>query len=367
MLKKNIVFLLISGLIFLQACSNTKQEIVPKNDGKLPEFKTVNLEKRSISLFANGEGYIQSDQVVNIRSQVEGIVENTPFLEGSFVKAGSMVLELDASKLAQDVSDAKIALVLAELDYSMEKRKYKGIETLYHLKSSSKDDYLTAQISLKKQFYSYVKAKKDLADKEKKLLQDKVLAPFTGKIVKLAASLGSNISTGNDLFSIANMDKLSAIITISQDYVQYLKSGIPIILSGSAIPEGQISAQFVKINENTENSNNQSQNQGQISIKCSFKSKKPEKIYLGTYVNAQVLLGKKENVWTLPLDTIWLSNNGYFVAVLTPEGIIKIPVDIGINDENYAEILNANPEKLSKVILIKDYNEFLALYPYIKD
>jgi len=371
--KRNIIWLLLICFIFLSSCSNSKQTqskfINVKN--KLPNFQTVSLEKRTIILYANGDGYIQSDQVVNIRSQVDGTVKSTPCLDGSFVNKGAVILEIDNSKLARELSDARTALILGQLDYSMEQRKAKESDALYKLKSVSKDEFLTSKISLKKQFYSYLKLKADLDEKEKKIAQSIIYAPFTGKIVKLATSLGSSISAGNDLLSIANMDTLSAIITIPQDYVQYLKSGIPITLSGSAIPEGQLTAQFVKINENTDNSNNQNQNQGQILIKCSFKSKKPEKVYLGTYVNAQVLLGKKDNVWSLPLDTIWLDPSGYYVCILAKEKnkafIKKCPVQIGINDGNYVEILNPNLELLRQVILIKDYNEFMALYPYMKN
>ncbi len=382
MLKRVGVLILCFIFVFLTACSDNNkvdQNTVttePKLDTKiLSKFKLVSAEKRNIVLNVNADGYIQSNQLVNLKSQMDGRIIALPYNEGDFVKQNALLVELDQTKLLQDINDSRTNLILAGLDLDMAKRKYNETEVLFNLKSASKDDYLQGQISLKKQNYSYKKSQMDLANKEKLLNYAKVYAPFDGKITKIATSLEANVSAGNDLLSIANMSKLSVVITLLQDYIPYLKAGIPILLSGSSIPDGQVKADFVSIQQNTNAGSGggggygSNQNQGQISIICSFQSKYPEKIYLGTYVSAQLTLAEKQDAWVLPIDTLWIANDNYYVAVLdkTKNQIKKVSVKVGINDGNYVEILNADANLLKNVILINSYQQFLDIYPFLNN
>ncbi len=150
-------------------------------------------QNKDISSFNNKISYIEAINEVNLLSQVTGTVENILFKEGSLVKEGDVLLEIDPSKyqaafdLAQARLDAAQAnLVKAERDYN---RQVKLSDEKFASKAtfdSSESAYLQAKAAVEE-----AKANLDVATID--LDNTQVRAPISGKIGKALITKGNYV------------------------------------------------------------------------------------------------------------------------------------------------------------------------------
>ncbi|MBQ7633896.1 MAG: efflux RND transporter periplasmic adaptor subunit [Alphaproteobacteria bacterium] len=152
-------------------------------------------QNKDIAAFNNKISYIEAINEVNLLPQISGTVENILFDEGSIVKEGDVLFEIDPSKYhaAYDLAKAKLDsakanLVKAERDYNRQLK-------LSDEKFSSKATFDTAESVYfqAKAAVEEAKANLDLATID--LDNTQVRAPISGKIGKALVTKGNYVVT----------------------------------------------------------------------------------------------------------------------------------------------------------------------------
>ena len=151
------------------------------------------VQNKDIASFNNKISYIEAINEVNLLPQITGTVENILFKEGSIVKEGDVLFEIDPSKyqaaydLAQARLDAaKANFVKAERDYN---RQVKLSNEKFASKATfdmSESAYLQAKAAVEE-----AKANLDVATID--LDNTKVRAPISGKIGKALVTKGNYV------------------------------------------------------------------------------------------------------------------------------------------------------------------------------
>ncbi|MBQ8482044.1 MAG: efflux RND transporter periplasmic adaptor subunit [Alphaproteobacteria bacterium] len=154
-------------------------------------------QTKDISSSNNKISYIEAINEVNLLPQVTGTVENILFEEGSIVKEGDVLFEIDPSKYqaAFDLAKAKLDsaqanLVKAERDYN---RQVKLSDEKFASKATfdmSESAYLQAKAAVEE-----AKANLDVATID--LDNTKVVAPISGKVGKALVTKGNYVVASN--------------------------------------------------------------------------------------------------------------------------------------------------------------------------
>lgn len=152
---------------------------------------------KDISSFNDKISYVEAINEVSLLPQVTGTVENIMFEEGSLVKEGDILFEIDPSKYqaAFDLAKAKLDsaqanLVKAERDYN---RQVKLSDEKFASKAtfdSSESAYLQAKAAVEE-----ARANLDVATID--LDNTKVTAPISGKIGKALVTKGNYVVASN--------------------------------------------------------------------------------------------------------------------------------------------------------------------------
>lgn len=150
-------------------------------------------QNKDIMSFKNRISYVEAINEVNLLPQVTGAVENILFSEGSVVKEGDVLFEIDPSKYqaAFDLAQARLDsvqanLVKAERDYN---RQVKLSDEKFASKATfdmAESAYLQAKAAVEE-----AKANLDLATID--LDRTKVRAPISGKIGKALVTKGNYV------------------------------------------------------------------------------------------------------------------------------------------------------------------------------
>lgn len=167
-------------------------------------------------------GTVTANEMVEIKSETDGTVEEILFSEGQNVKSGELLLRLDDVKLAATVSEAEANFKLTSTTYERNKQLLRD-----KLISQQEFDQAAAQ-------YQGSQASLDL--KRRQLRDTKIVAPFKGVVGARQISPGQVISKNSTLTWLVDLDPVKVEVNIPERYLSQLAVGQTIDFSVAAFP-----------------------------------------------------------------------------------------------------------------------------------
>jgi len=206
-------------------------------------------QNKDISSFNNKISYIEAINEVSILPQVTGTIENILFEEGSIVKEGEVLFEIDPSKYqaAYDLAKAKLDsakanLVKAERDYE---RQVKLSDEKFASKAtfdSSESAFLQAKAAVEE-----AKANLDVAAID--LDNTKVIAPISGKIGKAFVKKGNYVvASSAALAKIVQINPIRISFSLTDKEmakVQTMKDDLKDLTAQIILPTGEVISEKV--------------------------------------------------------------------------------------------------------------------------
>ncbi len=133
--------LLTTALIFTQIASAEQQQKKQQGDPKLPVgFITVN--PKTINLTKNLPGRLVAVRDAMVRARVTGIVEKRLFQEGSYVRAGEPLFQIDDRQFRANLTSAKAQLAQAQASQKLSAGDVKRYRHLLKSKAISRQVYV---------------------------------------------------------------------------------------------------------------------------------------------------------------------------------------------------------------------------------
>lgn len=150
-------------------------------------------QNKDVAAFNNKISYIEAINEVNLLSQVTGAVENILFEEGSLVKEGDVLFEIDPSKYQAAFDLAKARLDSANANFVKAERDYNRQVKLSDQKFASKATFDMAESAYLQAKAAVEEAKANLDIATIDLDNTKVRSPISGKIGKALVTKGNYV------------------------------------------------------------------------------------------------------------------------------------------------------------------------------
>ncbi len=210
------------------------------NKYKVPEWKTAKIENGSVSVNITATGSLNAVTTVQVGAQVSGIVAKLFVDFDSVVKKGQLIALLDTTLLYATVRDAAAAVAKANVQVSLTKSQFIRIDTLFHSKVASKNDYDIA-------IGNYGAAKADLQaaiatldHEQTNLRYCTIKAPINGTVISRNVDVGQTVISSFNavtLFTIANDLKLMQVLAdVDEADIGQVKDGQKAIFTVDAFP-----------------------------------------------------------------------------------------------------------------------------------
>lgn len=227
--------------VLLVGCkSDTKADVDGNTkfciDQKLKkELQTSKVELMPIeeSITLTGEIETNSDNTVKYASMVDGLVTNTYFSLGDYVKKGQLLAEIQSTSLNEmqdDTQSLRAQLVVA-------KRKLEAVRSMYKDEIASQKDLIEAQSEVAIIESNIAKTGKNmqLYSAHKNKLQ--VKAPASGYVIEKNISQGMSVSAGGDnLFVISNLDNVWVMANVYATNMRHVYANQTAVVSTLAYP-----------------------------------------------------------------------------------------------------------------------------------
>ncbi|WP_461532238.1 efflux RND transporter periplasmic adaptor subunit [Sinomicrobium sp.] len=163
-------------------------------------------------LFADGlslSGSLEANEMVDIRSEVAGVIKEIYFKEGSRVSAGQILFKVDDIELKAQLSKAETAKNLAA-------ENERRAKLLLEKQGISQEEYDMASAD-----YESASAEAELIAAQ--LYKTSVRAPFSGTIGLRNISKGTYITPSTTVARLVNTDQLKLTFAIPGKYVSQIK------------------------------------------------------------------------------------------------------------------------------------------------
>ena len=331
---KELGFVLaMSSAVLLAACGQSGQ---PEGHAAGPaEVGVFQVQAQKLALTTELPGRTSPFLVSEVRPQVGGIIQKRQFVEGSDVKAGQMLYQIDPATYQAAYDSAKASLAKAAANVTAASNKATRYDDLVAIKAVSQQDYDDAQAALKQAIADVDGAKAAVETARINLAYTRVAAPISGRIGKSAFTPGALVTASQQtaLTTVQQLDPIYVDVTQSSAELLRLKrdwasgklkqvgnnqAAVKLVLedgSDYALP-GKLQFSDVTVDQGT----------GTITLRAVFPNPKGD-LLPGMYVRAVLEEGEADAAILVPQQGVSRDNKGNPTAmVVNAEGKVELRV-----------------------------------------
>ena len=310
----------LAAAMMVSACDSQPEQKAAAPGGKPPvEVIGITVAPQQLPLFAEFPGRTTAFHVAEVRPQVGGIILKRLFEEGSEVKVGQQLYQIDPATYRAAVQSAQADLAAARANLKSVQAKAERYAELVKINAVSRQDYDDAMAKLDQAKAQIMIAEAALATTRINLDYTKVYAPLSGRIGKSNVTEGALV-TANQAPPLATITQLDPIyVDVNQSSSELLRlrrafeSGqlkktdpnhvaVTLMLDGSAVPydlPGKLQFSEVTVDEST----------GAVGLRAEFPNPKRD-LYPGLFVRAKIEQGVREQVILVPQKALVRMANG---------------------------------------------------------
>lgn len=204
-----VIVWIASGVFFRE--EEAEQEVGPVERRTTVAVRQMDAQPVERLLVLHGD--LQPEQVVMVRAETGGRIENWHVQLGAAVEVGDMLAQLEVSERRAQLRQAQARLNVAE----------KQLQATRQLVA----DGFEAEIQLETATAEMEAAQSDLAAIEEEIGRTRIRAPIAGRIDQRVAERGDFVSTGDEVARIVDNDPLRAMVQVPQHSIGRVTVGLP--------------------------------------------------------------------------------------------------------------------------------------------
>ncbi|MFC0226824.1 efflux RND transporter periplasmic adaptor subunit [Serratia aquatilis] len=218
-----VVLMLSFGLV-LTGC-NDKENQQQGAKPPMPTVGVVTLKAEPLNITTDLPGRTSAYRVAEVRPQVSGIILKRNFTEGSDIKAGVSLYQIDPATYQAAYDSAKGELAKAQAAAEIASLTVNRYKPLLGTNFISKQDFDTAVSTQNQANAAVIAAKAAVETARINLAYTKVTSPISGRIGKSAVTEGALVTSGqaNALATVQQLDPMYVDVTQSSNDFLRLK------------------------------------------------------------------------------------------------------------------------------------------------
>ena len=197
------------------------------------EVGVVTVTSGDVGLVSELPGRLEASRVAQVRARATGILQKRLFREGSDVKAGQTLFEIDASPYKATFDSAQAGVAKAEANLMQAAALAERYQPLAAAKAVSQQEYVNAQAAQQQAQADVAVGKAAVQTARINLNYASVSAPIAGRI-------GRSLVTEGALVGQGEATQLAVIQQINPMYVNFTQSAAEVMKLRRATQDGQL-------------------------------------------------------------------------------------------------------------------------------
>ena len=371
-MKKSIIAVLSGVLLF--SCSKKEETVTQETyaisgdqitltdlQKKTAGIETTTLSNENIAnkILLTGQINVPPTGMAGVSSSTGGIVKTARFVPGNYVTRGqtlAVVENPELARLQQEYLQSKSNLGYAQKDYNrqMYLNKYQASSDKVTQKAANEAQSQGAAVrGIESQLRSYGISPGSVSTGNiRKSVA--VVAPISGYISRVNASIGQYVSSADVLYEIVNNGQTHLVLKVFEKDLNKISAGQKVYAFTNQNPEKKYAATVKLIGKDFAPDRS-------VLIHCDLIDK-DETLIPGTFMNAEIEVNAEEG-FVIPDDAIvtW-EGKQYVFEELKPKTYKMFPVTIGNSENGLTELLNFDVKNANKAFVTKGaYHLLMAL------
>ena len=221
--------LLCAASLSLGACTDAED----KGGRPAPEVGYIVVKQEAVPIATELSGRIVAFETSEVRPQVGGLIRRRLFTEGSFVRAGQPLYQIDASLYRAGVDQAAANLASARASAQAAEERARRLEPLAKMQAVAEQDYTDAVAQARMARAAVAQNGAALETARINLRYATITAPISGRI-------GRSLATPGALVSASQAGPLATIQQIDPIYVDMQQSSAELTRLRQALESGGV-------------------------------------------------------------------------------------------------------------------------------
>ena len=325
----SLFFSLLIAVVLLSAC---RQEN-PKTIAPGPmEVDILTIKQQLVNLTVELPGRTAAYRIAEVRPQVGGIIKKRLFTEGSEVKAGQLLYQIDPDTYQARFDSAKAALAKADALEHSARLKAERYRTLVQTKAVSDQDQVEMEANWKQAVADVAAAKAAVDSARINLDYTKLTAPISGRIGRSTVTEGALVTAeqATALATIQQLDPLYVDLNqsstemlnlkkeLASEQTQHLEksqSRVKVLFEDGAeySQPGTLEFSDVTVNQTT----------GTVILRA-IVANPDQRLLPGMFVRARIDKGQRPNAILVPAVSISRNSKGQpMVMLVNKESVVE--------------------------------------------
>lgn len=362
-MKKSIIIIL--SAVFIFSCSKKEEtkteetfavtgnqitltDLQKKNAGV--ETMTLNNENIANKILLTGQIEVPPTGAAAVSSSTGGIVKVARFIPGNYVSRGqtlAVVENPDMARLQQDYLQARSNLSYAQKDYERQKylNKYQASSNKVTQKAANEAQSQGAAVrGIESQLRSYGISPGNVnsGNIQKSVA---VVAPISGYISRVNATLGQYVSSADVLYEIVNNGQTHLALKVFEKDLNKISVGQRVYGYTNQNPTKKYAATVKLIGKDFAPDRS-------VLIHCDLIDR-DESLIPGTFMNAEVEVNAEEGFVISEDAIVTWEGKQYIFEEIKPKTYKMFPVTIGNSENGLTELLNFDIKNVNKKFVTK--------------
>lgn len=325
----------------LAACGNKDQAAggPPGAGMPPPEVGVVMATPHEVGLQTELPGRLEASRVAQVRARAAGILQKRLFREGSDVRAGQPLFQIDPAPYRAAFQSAQAGLARAQATLSQTTAQAERYKPLMEANAISKQDYVNAVAAQKAAQADVAAGQAAVQTAQINLGYANVTSPIGGRIGRALVTEGALVGQGE-------ATQLAVVQQVNPMYVNFTQSTTDVLTLRRALAAGRLkraagtesASVRVVLDDGTEypqagkllfSDLSVDQTSGQITLRAEVPNN-DGLLLPGMYVRVRLEQAQMDNAITLPQQAVNRSSQGDTVMVVGADGKVSPrPVKVG--------------------------------------
>lgn len=265
-------------------------------------------------------GSIDSDELIDVVSEISARVIELPFAEGQGVSSGQIIARLDDTEIRAQAMRAEAERDRARSDEERAKQ-------LFEHNAISVKELEDARVDLRV-------AEADFELASARLAKTLIRAPFGGLIGRRRISVGAFLSPGDRITELARVDQMRVTFSAPERFVGDLRIGVPVSIETPAYPGRTFSGRLKVVDPIVDPQTRT------VQLVASVPNR-DRRLRPGMSADVSVTLAERSSALMVPDEAVFAEGNQDFVYVVNADSTVaRAAVRLGTRDRAMVEVLS---------------------------
>ncbi len=223
----------------------------PKGNGTTYVLATEKVKKGNLTTAVTATGTVEPITLVEIGTQVSGVISKIYADYNSEVKAGQVIAELDKRMLTSELETAQVTLQSRKVELQQQLRTYNRNKELWEKQAISKADWESVETAYETAKLAVTSSQAAVFKAQTNLGYATIYSTIDGVVVSRAVEEGQTVAASFStptLFTIANdLTKMRVIANVDEADIGQVVEGQRVMFTVDAYPNDEFQGKVVQV------------------------------------------------------------------------------------------------------------------------